>query len=121
MYSDGVGLETLNKSPTIKTFGVEFSKATFLEIAQHGNDVLKQLADRIAKGENAILSPHWRPNTFRVRQLIQSIIDCPFSGALKNLFLLSKSIELLGLQADCYERSSPQPFIKQAADKKNDR
>lgn len=117
MYSDGIGLEILNKSSMIETFGVEFSKATFLEIAQHGNDSLKQLADRIAKNESTILSPHWRPNTFRMRQLIQSIIDCPFSGALKHLFLLSKSIELLVLQADCYERSPTQPFIKHTADK----
>ena len=46
------------------------------------------------------------------------MIHCPYHDGLKNLFLLSKSIELLVLQADAHEQHLDQPYIKSATDRK---
>lgn len=118
MYAEGLQLEIHNRSSHIETFGVEFSKNRFFQIAEKGNEPLKILAEQIAVGKPAILSSHWRPNTLRIKQLIADIIHCDFTGPLRSLFLQAKSIELLVLQADLYARSLGQAFIRSEVDKK---
>lgn len=117
MYSKGLELEIHNKSPRIETFGVEFSKERFFQIAEKGNEPLKRLAEDIAAETPAILSSEWRPNTLRMKQLIYEIIHCDFTAPLKLLFLQAKSIELLVLQAELYARSHQKKIIKFPIDK----
>lgn len=118
MYSKGLELEVSNKSKRIETFGVNFNTDTFIEIGQNGNDLLKRFTDKILNKENAILSPIWKTNNFKIQQVIQEIINCAYSEELRNLFLLSKSIELLVLQAELYEQKAENQFIKLEKDKK---
>lgn len=117
MYSQGLQLEIHNKSPRIETFGVEFSKERFFQIAEKGNEPLKRLAEDIAEEKPSILSTEWRPNTLRIKQLINEIIHCDFTEPLKSLFLHAKSIELLVLQAELYARHQQKNFIKSTIDK----
>lgn len=117
MYSDGLAIAVKNKSERIETFGINFSTDAFVDIAQNGNDPLKRLADKVLRKENAILSPVWKTNNFKIQQVIKEIIHCPYSAALKDLFLLSKSIELLVLQADLYAQQNSPLFIKSKSDK----
>ena len=117
MYSNGLDIEVFNHSDEIETFGVNFAIDSFIKIAENGNEPLKRFAEKVIDGKSAILSEHWRPNNFRIRQVIQEIIDCPYSEELKDLFLLSKSIELLVLQADLYAQSQEVSFIKKKFDK----
>ncbi len=118
MYAEGLQLEIHNKSPQIETFGVEFTKDRFFQIAEKGNEPLKRLAEQIASGEPAILSAHWRPNTLRIKQLIREIIHCDFTGPLRALFLQAKSIELLVLQADLYAKKLDRAYIRTDQDKR---
>jgi len=118
MYSKGLELEVFNKSKRIETFGVNFNTDTFIEIGQNGNDPLKRFTESVINKHNAILSPNWKNNNFKIQQVIQEIINCAYTDELRNLFLLSKSIELLVLQADLYEQQADNQFIKLERDKR---
>ncbi|EZH74072.1 hypothetical protein ATO12_14450 [Aquimarina atlantica] len=117
MYSKGIEIEVSNKSKRIETFGINFDTDFFIHIAQNGNESLKKLADKVILNENAILSNEWRPNNFKIQQVINEILYAQYTNELKNLFLLSKSIELLVLQAELYELSTTNKFIKSNSDK----
>lgn len=117
MYSDGLEIEVENKSESIETFGINFSTDSFIEIAQNGNETLKRFSEKVINKENSILSNSWKTNNFKIQQVINEILHCPYSDELKDLFLLSKSIELLVLQADLYEQESHSLFIKKRSDK----
>ncbi|HAA16610.1 MAG TPA: hypothetical protein DCE41_34830 [Cytophagales bacterium] len=117
MYSDGLELVIANKSKRIETFGINMETNTFVGIAQKGNEPLKRLADKVVNRENAILANEWQTNTFRIQSVINEIIHCPYTDNLKDLFLFSKSIELLVLQAELYEEEKPNLCVKSRQDK----
>lgn len=117
MYSDGLEIHVSNKSTQIETFGINFSVDSFLSIAQNGTDALKRFAEKIARKEASILSEEWRPNSFEIQSVIQQILHCPYENELKDLFLLSKSIELLVLQAELHSQPSETQFIRSQQDK----
>lgn len=118
MYSQGLEIEVKNKSERIETFGINFSRQAFIEIGQNGNDPLKRFTDKVINQENSILSPRWKTSNFKIQEVIQEIIHCNYENELKDLFLLSKSIELLVLQAALYEEVKTPVFIKSEKDKK---
>ena len=118
LYSQGLEMTVRNKSERIETFGVNFKPTTFLSIAQNGNDPLKQLAEKVLNKTNTILSPNWKSNSIQIQQIIQDILHCPYTNGLKNLFLFSKSLELLVLQAELYGEGKELPFIKTENDRK---
>lgn len=117
MYSDGLEIEVHNTSKRIETFGVNFNTDTFIEIGQNGNEPLKRFTEKVINRENAILSNEWKTNNFKIQQVISEVINCSYKDELKDLFLLSKSIELLVLQAETYEQESQSQFIKTRKDK----
>ena len=117
MYSNGLEIEVENTTERIETFGINFTTESFVKIAKNGNDPLKRLAEKVMNRENAILSPEWKTNTFKMQSVINEMIHCQFSKELKDLFLLSKSIELLVLQAELYNKPSAQKYIKSKKDK----
>ena len=53
-----------------------------------------------------------------IKRILNEIIDCKYSGGLKKLFLLSKSIELLVVQAEqiCVTETTSGKFIKSNAE-----
>ncbi len=118
MYSDGLEIEVENKSKRIETFGINFTTDSFIEIGQNGNDLLKRFTEKVINKENSILSSNWKTNSFKIQQVINDILNCSFNDALRNLFLLSKSIELLVLQAELYENQSVNQYIKSEHDKR---
>ncbi len=117
MYTDGLDIEVENKSKRIETFGVNFTTNYFIEIVQNGNEPLKRFVDKVLSKKNTILSNQWKTNNIKIQQVIQEILDCPYKQKLRNLFLLSKSIELLVLQADLYDQQEKHLFIKSKKDK----
>lgn len=117
MYSNGLDIEVENKTERIETFGINFTAESFVEIAQNGNEPLKRLAEKVMNRENSILSSEWKTNNFKIQSVINEIIHCQYSNELKDLFLLSKSIELLVLQAELYNEHSTQNYIKSQKDR----
>ncbi|WP_185154359.1 helix-turn-helix transcriptional regulator [Fulvivirga sp. M361] len=118
MYSDGLEIEVQNKSDRIETFGINFTPESYIAIAQNGNEAMKRFSEKVMNKENSIFSPTWKTNDFRLQQVIDEMIHCPYATELNGLFLLSKSIELLVIQAELYEKQSKKPFIKSAIDKR---
>lgn len=118
MYSNGLGLEVFNKSNRIETFGINFTPATFIQIGQNGNDPLKRFTEKVINKQNTILSDNWKTSNFKIQQVINEIIQCTYKDELQKLFLLSKTIELLVLQAELYENQPANTFIKSEKDKK---
>lgn len=118
MYSNGLELEVTNKSKRIETFGINFTTESFIEIGQNGNDPLKRFTESVINKKNAILSDQWQTNNFKIQQVVNEIINCTYTNELKDLFLLSKSIELLVLQAEMYDQQPKNQFIKSEKDKK---
>ncbi len=118
MYSNGLDIEVENKSKIIETFGVNFTTESFIEIAKNGNEILKRFADKVVNKQDCILSNQWKTNNFKIQQVIKEILNCPYQQELRNLFLLSKSIELLVLQTDLYDPKKETTFIKKAIDKR---
>lgn len=117
MYSNGLEIEVENKTERIETFGINFTTESFVEIAKNGNEPLKRLSEKVMNQENAILSPDWKTNNFKIQSVISEIIHCPYSEELKDLFLLSKSIELLVIQAEMYNKQQAENYIKSKKDK----
>ena len=118
MYSKGLTLAVENKSSRIETFGINFTTDFFLAIAKNGNEPLQRFAEKVLHKQNCILANEWKTNTFKIQQVINEIIECPYQAGLQDLFLLSKSIELLVLQADLYSENNTVTFIKNSIDKK---
>ncbi|MEO0377313.1 MAG: AraC family transcriptional regulator [Cyanobacteria bacterium P01_A01_bin.17] len=56
--------------------------------------------------------------TNSIRQQIQQILDCPYTGLMQQLYLESKALELVALQFACLETDSPasKPFHLSASD-----
>lgn len=100
MYSRGINVAMTNQDAEAEIFEVRFRKDVFLYLAEHGNSALQRFADDILRGEGRVFSPQWVAMPSAIWQLIQQITHCQFKGGMKRLFLLSKSIELLVLQAE---------------------
>ncbi|MEM8509443.1 MAG: AraC family transcriptional regulator [Bacteroidota bacterium] len=118
MYTEGLHIKVQNKSKKIQTFGINLNTDTFIEIGQQGNEPLKRFTDKVVNGKNAILFKEWKTNNFKIQQVIHEIINCNYQNELKELFLLSKSIELLVLQADLYGQQDSNHYIKTTKDKR---
>jgi len=118
IYTDLKELEIYNKSKKIETFGINFSKDAFIDIAQNGNETLKRFANKVIDNKNSILSPNWKANNLKIQLVISEIINCSYTDELKNLFLMSKGIELLVLQAELYQNNHNSNSIKSNYEKK---
>lgn len=88
----------------MRSFMIQFTEDAFLRIAQDGNDTLKRFADAILQGTPAALSYQNLSIDINIQNCINAIINCGFAGRLKQMFLLSKTIELLVLQAESYDK-----------------
>lgn len=103
----------------MKSFMVQFTKDSFLTISKDGNESLKQFADKIVSGTPVTFSNSNLNIDLPIQTCINSILSCDYSDGLKRLFLLSKTIELLVLQAESFNnfQNSKSEYIKHDYDK----
>jgi AraC family transcriptional activator of pyochelin receptor len=119
LYSKDFDMTVENRTLELETFGVQFPRETFLRFTQNANDLLKRFAERVIDGESVLLSDQWGAVDPSMQQVIDQIIHHRYTGDLQQLFLLSKSIEILVLCAESCHRTAgkKEVFIKNAADK----
>jgi AraC-like DNA-binding protein len=86
-----------------KFFEVHFTTRFFFELAKDSSPSLMRFAEMIARGNEKDLSLGNLPISFAMHQCINDIMNGNFTGGLKLLFLQSKCIELLAMQAQMYE------------------
>ena len=87
-----------------KQFLIQHSKKSFLNIANDGNDALKRFADAVESGRSAALSPTNLNIDLNLQNCINSVLNCTYSDSLKRMFFFSKSIEMLVLQAESFNK-----------------
>ena len=102
-----------------KSFMIQFEKNSFLTISKDGNESLKRFTDKIASGTPAAFSNANLNINLSLQTCIHSILNCDYSNGLKKLFLLSKTIELLVLQAESFDKfqNSKSEYIRHDHDK----
>lgn len=103
----------------MRSFMVQFTKDSFLTISKDGNESLKQFADKIVSRTPVTFSNSNLNIDLPIQTCINSILSCDYSDGLKRLFLLSKTIELLVLQAESFNnfQNSKSEYIKHDYDK----
>lgn len=115
---DGTG--SFHGKASYRFFEVHFLSSYFLELAQGSCPVLERFAEKVANGHFANLSQRNLRITAAMHQCIQDIMQCNFTGGLKLMFLQSKCIELLTLQAIAFEQEEQHPtssILKSTHDK----
>lgn len=98
---DGVGEYPVNER--YRFFELHFTTEKFLELAKDSCSTLMHFAEQVAMHKVIELSKENMPISFAMHTCIREIIDCKFTGGLKLLFLQSKCVELLTLQAQAFE------------------
>jgi AraC-like DNA-binding protein len=119
LYSQPFALEFVNKTSELETFGVQFPREQFVAYTAGANDQLSRFCERISAGEPALLFDGWASLTPQIADLIRQMSECKYTGTLKDLFMLSKSIELLVASVDAPAAASgaSTAFVKRAGDR----
>jgi AraC family transcriptional regulator, transcriptional activator of the genes for pyochelin and ferripyochelin receptors len=119
LYSKDFEMTVENRTLELETFGIQFPRETFLRFTQNANDLLRRFADQIMNGDSALLSDQWGVIDPAMQQVIDQVLNNRYNGDLQNLFLLSKSIEILVLCAEsCLQATDKKDlYVKTAADK----
>ncbi|HLZ86716.1 MAG TPA: AraC family transcriptional regulator [Puia sp.] len=119
LYSKDFDMTVKNRTLTLETFGIQFPRETFLRFTQNASDLLKRFAQHLEAGDSAILSDQWGAVDPGIQQVVHQIINNPYKGDLQQIFLLSKSIELLVLCAESCQLAieKKEEFVKSPADK----
>jgi AraC-like DNA-binding protein len=119
MWSQGFDMVVENKTLQLETFGIQFPREQFIQFTQNADGPVQRFAQNIIEDKNTMLADSWAPISPAIQQVIQQIIHCGYTGELKKLFLLSKSIELLVLCAEAYNEAAAkkEAFIKSIADR----
>jgi AraC family transcriptional activator of pyochelin receptor len=120
LFYSQTGAGTLkNDDLHINTFMIQFTKDAFLRVTQDANDVLKRFGDNVMAGKTVALCNNSLYMDINMLTTINAVVNCNYREGLKKMFLLSKSIELLVLQAEAYNsfQNSPARYLKTEYDK----
>lgn len=116
-YAPAFEMEFINKTALIETFGVQFPASQFVSYADSTNDALSQFCAQVRQGQPGMLFEQWSGMTPALEGVIREVIDCRFAGGLRDLFILSKSIELLTLAIDATTVPANGLYLKTTADR----
>jgi AraC-like DNA-binding protein len=108
------------KDQQLKFFEVHFQRDKFIDLTSESSILLKMFADDIMNNHAVELSSENLPISLAMHSCIRDIMNCHFTGGLKLLFLQSKCLELLALQAQAFELAAKKPVkacLKSAYDK----
>lgn len=89
-----------------RMFEVHLTASHFTSLAKGTNSTLERFAEQINSGRSTCLHNPGLPITFAMHTCINDIINCNFKGGLKHLFLQSKCMELLSLQAEAFDQAA---------------
>jgi len=119
LYSKDFDMTVENRTLELETFGVQFPKETFLRFTQNSTDLLKRFAEKIIKDKSVLLTDQWGAVDPPIQQVVDQVLHNRYTGDLQQLFLLSKSIEILVLCAESCQKTSNKKdvFLKSNTDK----
>jgi len=102
------GMADFGNDTHYRFFEIHFTTDFFFELAKDSSPLLMDFADKIVVGQREV-SRENLPISLAMHQCISEIMNCKVTGGLKLLFLQSKCIELLALQAQAYEEAARGP------------
>jgi len=100
-----IGSSHYEEGSVHKFFEVRLSKSFFLSLAEDSSPMLMDFAEKVANDRPVEVSAENLPISFAMHQCIHEIMHLQMAEGLKRLFLQSKCIELLMLQAQAYEHA----------------
>ena len=103
-----------------KFFEIHFQKERFVDLTSDSSTLLKSFAENIMNNKSVELSEEHLPISIAMHNCINEIMNHHFTGGLKLLFLQSKCVELLAMQAQAFEiaaKKAEKPKVKTALDK----
>jgi AraC-like DNA-binding protein len=89
----------------MKSFMIQLTRDSFLNIAHDGNDALKRFIDNMSAGKTIVFSDTNLQMDLAIQTSINAVLNCQYAGPLKKMFFYSKTIELLVLQAESYNKA----------------
>ncbi len=93
-----------NKQEHLDLFILNFLPSRFLQLAEGNGKLLETMADHMITGEAfSLVQNRNMAITPLMSVAIDSILNCPYTGSPRKLFLESKVLELLALQCAQYE------------------
>jgi len=101
-----VGTSQYDEGSFYKFLEVRFTKKFFLSLAEDSSPILMEFAGKVANDTAISISTQNLPISFAMHQCIHEIMQMQMDEGLKRMFLQSKCIELLTLQAQAYESAS---------------
>ncbi|HEY4326811.1 MAG TPA: AraC family transcriptional regulator [Mucilaginibacter sp.] len=103
----------------VNTFMIQFTRDAFLRVTGDSNEALKRFGDSITEGKTVALCNKSLFMDINMLNVINAVVNCNYQHDLKKMFLLSKSIELLVLQAEAYNnfQNSGPKYLKTEYDK----
>ncbi|MFC3561252.1 helix-turn-helix transcriptional regulator [Pedobacter jamesrossensis] len=104
----------------LKFFEVHFDRKRFIDLTKDSSVLLRRFADKIMNNKSVEISQTDLPISLAMHSCLNDIMNCHFTGGLKLLFLQSKCMELLALQAQAFEledKKTEKPKLKSAYDK----
>lgn len=119
MYSKDFDMTVENRTLELETFGVQYPADSFLRFTANASDLLQAFGEHVAAGKPILFTDQWGAVDPAIQQVIYQIMNNRYAGDLQQLFLLSKSIELLVLCAEsCQLAVNSKPsFVRTAGDK----
>lgn len=119
IYTNGHPNTFRNEALESETLMIEFCPETFLHIVENSNDHLKRFAEKINGSLPAFFSHRSLTIAPPLYRAIQDMLLCQYSGNLRKMFLLSKSIEILVIQAEAYSQAvqGSQSILKNQGDR----
>ncbi|HVU57471.1 MAG TPA: AraC family transcriptional regulator [Puia sp.] len=100
-----IGSSHYEEGSVHKFFEIRLNKSFFLSLAEDSSPMLMDFAEKVANDKAVEVSAGNLPISFAMHQCIHEIMHMQMAEGLKRLFLQSKCIELLMLQAQAYEHA----------------
>lgn len=98
-------------------FEVHFATPYFIELAKDLNSAMEHFLENVSKRKDGSIAVENRTATIPMLQCIRDIMNCNYKGGLKLLYLQSKCMELLSLQADAFAQVETRSVLRSAGDK----
>lgn len=102
LYGNGNAGIVTNEQLHSSQFLIQFARPHFLKLTEDANDTLKRFSEKVLSGKPALLSEQHLPIDLSMQLAIDAILGCQYQQGLKKMFLFSKAMEILVLQAEAF-------------------
>lgn len=121
IYGDGTSGVMRNENLYSNIFMIQFTRDAFLRLTEDANDVLKRFSEKVLAGKSVALSGQNLVIDLPMQQAIQAVVNCRYKDDLKKMFLLSKAIEILVMQAEAFNETQATRNVHAKTDRDKER